>query len=210
VTFKTDVTKERKNLRTLLRQRRNVYSFLDKPVPDETLRVILENATHVPSAGFTQDFDFVVIKDGATKRQLAEAANESEYVRAGHASGDFISNAPVIVVPCASKPKFEAKYGAPAEKNARLPWWLIDAGFASFALILSAFEEGFAASFIGAIDDEKVTKALSLPPDNSVVPLAIVPMGYEAPVEPEQEANRKDAIRKRRRKSDDFVHWNRW
>lgn len=208
--FNTDATKEGKSLRTLLRRRRNVYGFLAKPIPDQTLRTILENATHVPSAGFTQDFDFVVVRNMAGKRKLAEAADESEYVRMGHARGDFISNAPAIVVPCASKPRFEAKYGAPAEKNARLPWWLIDAGFASFALILSAFEGGLAASFIGAIDDQKVTKALALPSDNSVVPLAIIPIGYRAPNEPEQEADRKNAIRKRRRKFDNLVHWDRW
>jgi len=187
-----------------------VYGFLSKQIPDQTLRTILDNATHVPSAGFTQDFDFIVVKSIATRTKLAEAASESEYVREGNALDDFITKAPVIVVPCASKPRFEAKYGTPAEENARLPWWLIDSGFASFALILSAFEVGLAASFIDAMNDQKVVEVLKLPRDNSVIPLAIVPIGYAAPTGSEKEANRKEAIKRRRRKFDDFVHWERW
>src|SRR3989441_8767411 len=42
-----------------------------------------KNARHVPSAGFTQDFDLVVIRDPETKRKLAEAGREQEY--AGYA-----------------------------------------------------------------------------------------------------------------------------
>jgi len=67
----------------LLRKRRNVYGFQDKEVPDAILHKILENARHVPSAGFTQDFDLVVIRDPETKRKLAEAGREQEY--AGYA-----------------------------------------------------------------------------------------------------------------------------
>ena len=115
------------------------------------------------------------------------------------------------MVPCANKARFEAKYGAPAEDNARLPWWLIDAGFASFALILSAFEEGLAASFIGAIDDSRVMKALGLPSDSSIVPLAVIPMGYKNPSESSKwKATNKDSVKKRRRGFDDSIHWDRW
>ena len=46
---------------SLLRTRRNVYGFLpEKQVPDQLLNKILENSLHVPSAGFTQDFDFIL------------------------------------------------------------------------------------------------------------------------------------------------------
>jgi nitroreductase len=171
---------------------------------------ILEDATHVPSAGFTQDFDLVVVKDETTKRKLAEAAYEDEYVREGHTLSGFISSAPVVVVPCGSKPRFEMKYGKPAERTSRLPWWLIDAGFASFSLILSAYEKGLGASFVGAVDDEKVEKALGLPPDHSTVPLAVIPLGYIDPKESVHETKRRKEIRRRRRRLDDVVHWNHW
>lgn len=197
-------------LSKLLRKRRNVYGFLPKPIPDAILRNVLENATHVPSAGFTQDFDFVVVKDEGIKKKLAESAHEDDYVKEGYALPGFISKAPVIIVPCGNKPKFEMKYGKPAEKTSRLPWWLIDAGFASLALILSAFEEGLAASFVGAIDDDKVERALGLPSDHSIVPLAVVPVGYADPKESSKETGRRAGIKRRRRRSDEAVHWDRW
>lgn len=198
------------SLGKLLRKRRNVYGFLAKPIDDRTLMAVLEDATHVPSAGFTQDFDLVVVKDETTKRKLAQAAYEDEYVREGHALPGFISDAPVVVVPCGSKPRFETKYGKPAEKTSRLPWWLIDAGFASFSLILSAYEKRLAASFVGAVDDEKVEKALGLPSDHSIVPLAVIPMGHVDPKELVHEAGRRGEIRRRRRKLEDVIHWNHW
>lgn len=170
----------------------------------------MENATHVPSAGFTQDFDFVAVRDAALKRKLADAANESEYVRTGLASQNFISDAPVVVVPCGSKPRFEAKYGKPGEKTSRLPWWLIDAGFASFALILSAYEKGLAASFIGAIDDDKVARILHLPADNSIVPLAVIPLGYSSKDDSLKWNSTRSYVKRRRRKLDEFVHWDHW
>ncbi len=195
----------------LLRRRRNVYGFISRPIGRKTLLAILDDSMHVPSAGFTQDCDLVVVRDVAMKKRLAEAAYESEYSEAGHAKGRFISGAPVVVVPCANKKRFEEKYGTPAEENARLPWWLIDAGFASFALILSAFENGLAASFIGALDDGAVASALRLPPDGSIVPLAMVPMGYPKPGErSEWQRKNKSTVRRRRRHLDDYVHWEKW
>jgi nitroreductase len=122
---------------------------------------------------------------------------------------DFISTAPVIVVPCGNKKRFEEKYGR-AEENARLPWWLIDAGFASFALILSAFEHGLAASFLGVLDDEKVWQILSIPMDGSMIPLALVPIGYKDPAEAVLWKKRSREAAPSRRGLADLVHWNKW
>lgn len=178
------------------------------------LKRILENSTHVPSAGYTQDFDFVVVKDQSTRRKLAEAAFQEEYNEAEVGSEsvhDFIASAPIIVVPCANKTSFEKMYGKATEDVARLPWWLIDAGFASFALLLSAFQEGLVASFIGSLDDNKVIEILKLPNDGSIVPLAVIPMGYEHPKAREYETKfRKTWQRRHRKKLEEFLHLEDW
>lgn len=198
------------SFRTLLRKRKNVYGFLSKPVPDGLLRSILEDSLHVPSAGFTPDFDLVVVRDKETKAKLAEASHEGDYVKLGKAEENFVSGAPVIVIPCGNKRRFESKYGVPADKTARVPWWLVDAGFASLALILSAYEQGLAGSFIGALDDEKVAGILGLPEDGSVVPLAVVLLGYARAQSRRKSEARKTAVKKRRRRLDDVVHWESW
>ncbi len=196
-------------LSKLLRKRRNVYGFESRAIPDKSLVRILEDARHVPSAGFTQDFEFIVVKDPMIRRELATAGHQSEYMSEGLAKSDFVSTAPVIVVPCGNKKRFEAKYGR-AEESARLPWWLIDAGFASFALILSAFEHGLAASFLGVLDDEKVRRILNLPKDGSIIPLALVPIGFKDPAEEILWEARSRKTVPNRRVLVDLVHWNSW
>ena len=193
----------------LLRKRRQVFGFKAEAIPENILTTVLEDAIHVPSAGFTQDFDLIVIKDAVTRKRLAEAARESEYKTLELSKSDFISTAPVIVVPCANKKRYEDKYGR-AEDSRRLPWWLIDASFASLVLILSAFEHGLAASFLGALDDEKVAGILDLPKDHTVIPLAIVPMGYKSLEDKKWWDERAKKISRDRRRLDDVVHWDRW
>jgi len=196
-------------LKALLRKRRNVYGFQSRKIPDKVLTTILEDARHVPSAGFTQDFELIVVKDPMIRRELANAAHQPEYMAEGLAKSGFISIAPVIVVPCGNKKRFEEKYGR-AEENARLPWWLIDAGFASFALILSAFEHGLAASFLGALDDDKVQQILNIPMDGFIIPLALVTIGYKDPAERILWTQRSRKVVRNRRDLDDLVHWNKW
>ena len=193
----------------LLRKRRQVYGFKSERIPEKLLMTILEDAIHVPSAGFTQDFELVVVKNASTRRALAEAAHESEYVRLGSSKPDFISTVPVIVIPCANRKRYEDKYGT-AEDSGRLPWWLIDAGFASLALILSAFEHGLAASFLGALDDHKVAGILNLPRDHSVIPLALVPVGYKSLEDKALWEERSKKVSRSRRRVDDIVHWDKW
>ncbi len=196
----------------LLRRRRNIYNFLSTPIPSEVLTRILENAIHVPSAGFTQDFDLVVVRDERIRKKLGASARQEEYGNMLGIPSNFISNAPVIAVPCANKTRYEAKYGKPAEENSRLPWWLIDAAFASFALILSSFEEGLGASFIGAIEESSVVRALHLPEDGSILPLAVIPIGYKEPSEkPIWKVHAERFPRGlRRRPLNEAVHWDRW
>jgi nitroreductase len=199
----------RSSISSLLRKRRQVFGFKAEPIPENILATVLEDAIHVPSAGFTQDFDLIVVKDVVSRKRLAEAARESEYKSLKLSKTDFISTAPVIVVPCANKKRYEDKYGT-GEESRRLPWWLVDASFASLVLILSAFEHGLAASFLGALDDEKVAKILDLPKDHTVIPLAIVPMGYKSLEDKEWWDERVKKINSDRRRLDDVVHWDRW
>ena len=197
------------SLTALLRKRRNVYGFLPKPVSDELLSGILEDAIRVPSAGFTQDFDLVVVRNKSTKKRLAEASREEEYVKSNSALSDFITTAPVLIVPCANKQRYEAKYGRGVE-GARLPWWLIDAGFVSLALLLATFEKGLAASFLGAIDDQMIAGILRLPDDGSIVPIATIPLGYADPREKPLWKGRYLKAKGKRRPLDDVVHWDTW
>ena len=46
----------------VVRRRRMVRNFDDRPVPADVLERVLVNATHAPSAGFAQGWAFVVLE----------------------------------------------------------------------------------------------------------------------------------------------------
>ena len=47
--------------------------FLAKSIPDAVLARILRGAHHAPSVGFMQPWDFIVVRDMATKRKVRDA-----------------------------------------------------------------------------------------------------------------------------------------
>ena len=55
---------------------------------------------------------------------------------------------------------------------------VIDGAFASMIILLSAVNEGIGGSFVGAFEDDKVTKILGLPVH--VKPIGIIALGYPA------------------------------
>jgi nitroreductase len=71
-----------------LRSLRQVRQFTDEPVPDEALHDVLQVARWTGSAVNRQPWEFVVVRDRATLRALAEA-----YPNAGH-----VGNAAVAIV----------------------------------------------------------------------------------------------------------------
>jgi nitroreductase len=55
---------------------------------------------------------------------------------------------------------------------------VIDGAFASMIILLSAVNEGIGASFVGAFEDNKVSRILGLPVH--VKPIGIIALGYPA------------------------------
>lgn len=69
---------ERESFYRVLYGRRDVREeFLSDPVPDETLINILHAAHHAPSVGFSQPWNFIVIRSSAIKQQVHAAFSEA-------------------------------------------------------------------------------------------------------------------------------------
>jgi len=92
-------------------KRRMVRHFLPDPVPPEVIDRILDLARHAPSAGFTQGQSFVVVTEPETKRSIARACGEEDYVEGGF--HPFISGAPVLLIPCTSEAAYHRRYQEP-------------------------------------------------------------------------------------------------
>jgi len=74
-----------------IEQRRSIRKFKADDVPDACIFALLEAARLAPSGCNAQPWRFKVVRDGETKRRLAQAAyNQS-----------FLARAPVVLVCCA-------------------------------------------------------------------------------------------------------------
>jgi 5,6-dimethylbenzimidazole synthase len=60
----------------LVKMRRSVRAFTDEPVPDEVVDRVIEAARWAPSGANSQPWEFIVIRDQATKDQMAVWARE--------------------------------------------------------------------------------------------------------------------------------------
>jgi nitroreductase len=72
----------------LLRTRRSIRAFTDEPVSDEDVQKVLEAARWAPSGANSQPWEFIVIRDQATKdtmavwaRNMQEMVHEAEMTR---------------------------------------------------------------------------------------------------------------------------------
>lgn len=177
------VQPERCSFEGLLDQRRMIRRFKPEPVGDRLIRRLLRAARRAPSAGHTQPWVFVVVRDRRRRERLARAALGQM----------FIAQAPVVIVAGADQSRSRARYGSRGDRYA-----LIDASFASMLLLLAATEQGLGACFVGAFDDADVARILRLPDD--VLPLAVIPVGYPAENPSPLEL----------RPADDVIRFERW
>ena len=154
---------DERSLDGLLGRRRMVRRFRADPVEDRVVQRILNAATRAPSAGHTEPWAFVVVRDPPRRAELGRAALGQMW----------LAEAPVVVVTCADLARSRARYD---ERGNR--YGLIDTAFASLLLLLAVVEEGLGACFVGAFHDGEVTRLLHLP--GHVQPVGIIPIGYPA------------------------------
>lgn len=146
----------------VIRRRRMVRAFQDRPVEEEKIQTLLRHAHRAPSAGFTQPQEYVVVRDPEVRQALGRAA----------LSQMFVAQAPVVIVVCADTRRSARRYGQRGESF----YSVIDGAFAAMIILLAAVNEGLGCAFVGAFDDDEVSRVLGLPAH--VRPIGILPVGY--------------------------------
>jgi nitroreductase len=158
------------NIMEAIKGRRSVRSYRPDPIPEETVRTILEAVQWSPSWANTQCWEVVVVKDAETKKRLAETLTSTNPARKG------IMQAPITLVLVGIKGRAGFKRGeAETDKG---DWYMFDCGIAIQNLCLAAHAEGLGTVIVGAFDAAKAAEILQVPPDRSVV--AMTPLGYSA------------------------------
>ncbi len=175
----------------VVRARRMVRGYQPgRPVPDELVDRLLGHAVRAPSAGFSQGWDFVVLRRPDDVERFWAATTDPAQEPDSWLRG--LRTAPVLVV-CLSDPeRYLRRYAEPDkgwdedERERRLahwpvPYWDVDTGMAALLMLLTAVDEGLGACFFGVPPERHAAllEALQAPPDRRVV--GVVGLGHAAP-----------------------------
>lgn len=139
---------------------------------------LVEAALWAPSAGNLQARKFYFVFNGEIKNKLVDAA----------LGQSFIAEAPLAIVCCADL-SIERHYG---RRGVEL-YSLQDVAASIQNMMLVACELGLGSVWVGAFDENKVSKLMKLPAH--LRPVAIIPIGYpdEKPVAPER-VNKQEVV----------------
>jgi nitroreductase len=194
--------------RDVVRRRRMVRNYdADRPVPPELLEEVLRNATHAPSAGFSQGWAFLVLDTPGDVARFWTATTPGGPT--GWLAG--MRSAPVIIVPLSHKDHYLDRYAEPDkgwtdrdETRWTVPYWHIDTGMAALLMLLTAVDNGLGACFFG-IPPARVgpfRDAFGVPAQ--YMPIGAISLGYRAPDRP------SPSLKRGRRPVTEVVHRNHW
>ncbi|MEV5408235.1 nitroreductase family protein [Thermopolyspora sp. NPDC052614] len=166
----------------VIRSRRDVRQYDERPIPPEHLDRILEAGRRAPSSRNWQPWEFVVVTDRA---QLADLAKV--WQGGGHVARSAATVALVTREPVDDLTRDRANY---------------DLGQATMAMMLAAADLGIGSGHSTVADQALARRVLGLP-DNRICAYLVV-LGYPAdrPLKP---IRRPD-----RRAFDDVVHRGKW
>lgn len=145
-----------------IKTRTSIRDYRPTPIPDSVIKELLEAAIQAPSAGNTQDWEFIIVKNPKTKQELSGAAFNQE----------FLARAPLAVVVCSNLDRISDAYGS---RGISL-YSIQDTSAAIENLMLAAWSRGIGSCWTGAFNEERVRGILVLP--TNIRPLAIITLGY--------------------------------
>jgi len=165
-----------------IKGRRSIRKFADTPVSKDVIADIVETASYAPSWKHTQITRYIAV-EGELKDKIADECT-SAYAK----NGEIIKNAPMLIAVTFIKNRsgFErdGSYSTPKEGG----WQMFDAGVASEAFCLAAYEQGLGTVIMGIFDEAKAASLLEIPEERELV--ALIPIGYpaESPIAPKRKS----------------------
>ncbi|MCK4654811.1 MAG: nitroreductase family protein [Candidatus Cloacimonetes bacterium] len=143
-----------------IEKRFSVRKFLNKPIEQKKINILLEAARLAPSASNKQTWHFVVIKDKEKRKQLADICKGQK----------FVSEAPITIAVCNTNLDYIMTCGQKAP--------VIDGAIAAEHIVLQAVELGLGSCWIGAFYHDKMAELINLPQDYEII--GLLPIGYPA------------------------------
>ena len=164
-----------------IRGRRSIRQFTDQPVSHELLAQIVETASYAPSWKHTQIVRYIAV-EGGIKEALAECC------RIFPQNGAILANAPMVIAVTVIKGRSGFERDGSYSTWRGDSWQMFDAGVASEAFCLAAYEQGLGTVIMGLFDQDEAAALLQVPENQELV--ALIPIGYpaEAPAAPRRKS----------------------
>ena len=140
----------------LLKSRRSIRIYQDKPIPQDLLLQILEAGRWAPTGANLQPWHFIVVTDAETRKRIGEVARFF-FIKSSH-----VEKAPVVLALGFDTRK--GKYGR------------YDVTLAGGNMMTMATSLGLGTCWIGAFDEKKVKEILEVPENIEVI--GLITMGY--------------------------------
>ncbi|RAG80425.1 5,6-dimethylbenzimidazole synthase, partial [Streptacidiphilus pinicola] len=184
----------REAVHRVMRERRDIRNgFRSDPIPHEVLIRVLEAAHTAPSVGYSQPWDFVVIRSAKTRARMHELAERQRDVYAeslpkGRAKQfkelkiEAIRETPVNIVVTADRTRGGRHTLGRHTQPQMAPY---SAALAVENLWLAARAEGLGVGWVSFFDEEELVRELGLPEHLEVVAYLCVGYVNEFPDEPE-------------------------
>ena len=173
-----------------IKGRRSIRKYKPDPVPDDILQKVFEGVRWAPSWANTQCWEFIVVRDGKMKSELARTLPKT------NSALSSMTEAPLVIVLCGKKGVSGFKKGEPA--TVKGDWLMFDTGLAMQNLCLAAHDLGLGTVIVGMFDHKKAEEILRVPDNVEVV--AMTPLGYPA----------ADGSARKRKEVSEFVFYERY
>ena len=143
----------------IIKNRRCIRTYIDKPVEEEKIIEILRAGMQAPSSKNSSPWEFVIIDDKKLIQELSKS----------HHKAIHIKDAPICIVVLGNRDRF-LKPGK----------WMQDLGACTQNILLECTNQNLGACWVGIYPKKKVVdkvkNTLNLP--ERLVPYALVPIGY--------------------------------
>jgi 5,6-dimethylbenzimidazole synthase len=174
----------RRGLYETIFRRRDMREFLPDPVPDEVLARVLVAAHHAGSVGFTQPWDFIVVRDLERRRAVKRVFDEERLRNAEQFAGarrekflslklEGIIDSPLNVIVTCEPDRFgPAVLGKTAIKEVEI----YSTCLAIENLWLAARAEGLGVGWVSILRNDVLRSIFAIP--GTVIPIAYLCIGY--------------------------------
>ncbi len=185
-------------------------NFSATPLGPGVVDGLLTAALRAPSAGHTQGREFLVLEGPAETSAYWQATTDQSW-RDGSRRFAALSRAPVVILVFADPEAYVARYREPdkartdgVEVEWVVPFWFVDAAFATMNLLLAATDRGIGAAFLGNFrGEDRLRSALGVP--ERLRWLGAVLLGEAAQPDPPSTSTARP-----RRTVEESVHRGRW